>query len=235
MEDEKYDSAKLFGHIRVSKYNLKSTINVGNLLVDNKDVFAVAVLFESMKELFFHRYNGKCYHSLELSDIFDQRRIAYYFCANVDDRLKELDGQHHGDCTRASGSCCICSSESIYSLGLELFDEWKSITIEENIICTDLCVKLLSILISCETLWVKHDHLFSLCSRKYENTPGSTSNFDQVSKERNELWEGLWEIQFCYNHWKSLSLQEKELCHKRAVRFRAYFDNRPVVEGIPWW
>lgn len=229
MEEDKYDHVKLFGHVRQSKYDLISTIPVSKLLLENKDIFAIGVLFESMGDFRFHQYKEECSSCLEASDKYDKRRVAYHFCSYVDGLEKQ---GHSGDCIRPPRTCTTCMAESLYSCALETFDEF----IKLNIACTDPCIKLLAILFSTEKLYVECDNLLALWSRvRHREVPGLDINLAEVNEQHKELWNGLWDISFCYEHWKTLSLEEKEFCHKRAVRFRQYFDDRPTVKGIPWW
>ena len=223
------DNAILFGHDRKSRYDFKSNICVSELLLNNKDLFAIGTLYDTLRDLEFHRYDKECQNSLEVADVLDQRRVAYCFAAHIRDRQVEEFGLHSGDCVCLSATCCRCMSEALYSSAMEVYQEWQIIIEKEQIICTNHAVKLLEILFSTEHLWYQCNHLFNLSY----NVPGS--NYQDIEKQRDELWDNLWDTEWCYHYWKKLSLEEKEYCHQRAIRFRAYFNNCPVVEGVPWW
>lgn len=223
---------KIFGHVRESSVKLTSTVLVEEFLLEHKDVYAIGTL--SLNLTFPHSgdYDDKYRDSLAASDLHDQKRIAYTFCANIDDHKKEPTGYHFGDCTSMAMSCSRCISENIYIEGLEVLDEFTAFITEKNIICPDPCSKLLSILFATEHLWYQYINLFKI-SIKDDKIPGM--DYNKYRAESNQLWDKLWSWQYRYDLWNNLTLEEKELCHKRAVRFRAYFDNRPTVEGIPWW
>lgn len=234
MED-KYKVNEIFGHVRQTRCDSKSTILVENLLLENKDIFAVAILDDYIREPDFHRYKAECRYDEKAADILDRRRVAYAFCCNVDNLQKESAGFHCGDCTCIAFSCSRCIAESHYVSGLESLDEWNTFLINNNIVCLNPCIKLLEILFGSEHLWVDCNELFKLTAEqnRLKSIPGC---FDPtINQRREELWDNLWDLPWRYNYWNNLSLEEKEYCHKRAVRFRDYFDNRPTVEGIPWW
>lgn len=122
-------------------------------------------------------------------------------------------------------SCSRCASESIYADGLEIFDEFNTLLINNNVICHNPHIKLLSILFSLESQWVQCNKLCELSVRKYGKIPpGSVSDFITIDNTYNQISNDLYNWQYCYDYWRNLSLEEKELCYKRAVRFRTYFD-----------
>lgn len=216
---------KTFGHKRASRTDLVSTILVETLLLEHKDIFAIGTL---ILDLQWPKFDD----GIE-QDSLDKKRVAYTFCTNIDDQQKSL-GSHCGDCTCVASPCSRCISEEIYIEGSKKLDEFNTFLINNNTDCTDLCIKLLSILFALEHEWLRCDLLITTITRHNANIP-ALSNENNVHQQYDRLWDNIRDFQYCYDYWKSLSLEQKELCHNRAVRFRAYFDNRPIVEGIPWW
>lgn len=237
-DSDKFKQEEIFGHNRESNIKLSSTVLVENVLLENKDIFAIGTLWEDLKD-FFNHYNEQYQYSLQASDLLDQRRVAYTFCTNIDDRKKEPSGFHLGDCTSFAMSCSRCIAESIYIEGLTLLDEFNTFLNEKGIICLEPSIKLLAILFCTEHLWCQYNSLADVALRPmnqhHKEPPCSITNYVELNNKRNELWDNLWSWQFHYDFWYNSSLEMKELCHKRALRFLNYFDNRPTVKGIPWW
>lgn len=205
-----------FNHVRESRTKLTSLILVEDLLLENKDLYAISLALHSEIDG-FQTYNNNIRHSLEESDLYDQKRIAYSIRAHVEDIKNQ---PHCGDCTSVACSCSRCISEDMYSNGLSVYNEWIDKMTNNNYI------SLLSVLLASEHKWVKY---WNLMYNAWDN------NCKNDEKKADEGLDKMYKLQYRYDYWYKLSNDEKELFHIRAVRFRNYLDNIPIVEGVPWW
>lgn len=135
-----------------------------------KDLYAIGVLINCLTWP-DSDYTEQCRYNLEASDKLDRRRIAYTFCCDIDDRQKEPQGYHCGDCTRMAASCSRCISEEIYIEGLETLDEFNTFIAEKNIICLDPCLKMLAILFAVEHLYIEYQELLKISVNRMIGKP----------------------------------------------------------------
>ena len=215
-----------FGHVRKSRCDLTSTVLVEELLDANRDVFAIGVQDATEADYaFFVHGRGTP----------DERRVLWSLCSHVDDLRKESKtdpGCHCGDCTSHPMSCARCLAESVYEQGEEMLATWIKLKVELGLpACTtkESCVELLSVLLGTEYR----------CRDFFELSKQSWKCDDPVEKKRleDEAAKIGWttDVAERYKQWLILSHEDQDKAKIRAVQFRGYFDNRPVVEGIPWW
>lgn len=238
-----------FGHVRISKTELKSTLLVEDYLEQHPDVFAVGVVCRTESDQsFFSKFikssepsitksndfvtpNGDLAHNLvitipSVTDIhksFDESRILWSQCCHIDTIRNECGkGEHCGDCTDQPVSCQRCIAEDLVMEGLETIKEFQVLKV------TDI-IMILAILLCAENDVEKYYELHRmLWQSKDENEKAFLRNqIDSIGSFSNTRTR--------YDKWLSLSEQEKNNLLERARKIRGYFDVRPVVDGIPWW
>ncbi|QKF94741.1 hypothetical protein QKU48_gp1283 [Fadolivirus algeromassiliense] len=226
-----------FGHIRLSSTDFKSTKFVEDMLERNHNVFAIGVAVETEIDYdSYNRYNG----------LFDESRILWAQCSHIDtlrEDSKNNPGFHCGDCIKVATSCHRCCAEGLYMSGMDTIDEWNELRKELNIISNsedESIIHLLEIILSTDfywRIWRKLNYPYG--EDKQKDLQTLENEFKQIDSnyDRNGYSNihTLLSLKNRYNRWNLYTDEEKKKFHERALRFRQYFEVRPVVEGIPWW
>lgn len=227
----------VFGHVYKvpgDRTSLRSVVLVEDLLDTNRDVFAVGVQLTTEKDLEWHSGGVEKPDSEEV----DKRRVLWSICCNIDS-LKEESGSdtgyHCGDCTWVACSCSRCLAESLYRQGEEVLKSWKEIRGSED------AIELLAVLLATQHEWVTWRNIIKEQVQKHirnsdRQKRGETEREDPT--EGQDTIDGIhikMEIKHRHERWLEMPKEDKDNFTERAKAFRHYFDERPVVDGIPWW
>ena len=214
----------VFGHQRGPNHNdFISKISVKELLLQNPDVLAVAVMGYAPCDQEFHKGTGN-------EDIYINA-IAHKLAI-----IDLTNGIHCGDCIKVASSCEICMLETYYVDGLSLisyFDDFlekMETSTKDTIKQYDPIILLMTLLQMQEIYWTAFTNNLDAKYKDAARTPGTVCHPDDFSHLDKYL-----DIEKSLTMFLDFPVEKQQELYSRMEKVRQFAINPDKVEGIPWW